>query len=174
MASGRTAPYGNWKSPIGAETVAAQVRFSVVWVSHYVTIVGQSFSAGVEDIFLDPITSKVYFAQKRPEESQYNRLLYMSLHWYLSIDGRSAIVDASDRKDVFSGEWDARTKVHEYGGAAAVVFGDIIYFSHFADDRVYKTVKGGTPVPITPGSYNFSIWTLTRSIELDLTSWGTM
>ncbi|KAK7680829.1 hypothetical protein QCA50_016139 [Cerrena zonata] len=114
----RTAPYGNWKSPIGADTVAAQ-----------------SFSAGVEDIFLDPVTSKVYFAQKRPEEN-----------------GRSAIVDASDRKDVFSGEWDARTKVHEYGGAAAVVFGDIIYFSHFADDRVYKTVKGGTPVPITPVS----------------------
>ena len=28
----------------------------------------------------------------------------------------------------------------------------IIYFSHFTDDRVYKTTKGGTPVPITPGS----------------------
>ncbi|CAL1697640.1 unnamed protein product [Somion occarium] len=116
MTQGRTAPYGSWKSPVGAEVVAAQ-----------------SFAAGVEDIFLDPVTSKVYFAQKRPEE-----------------DGRSAIVDASDRKDVFGREWDARTKVHEYGGAAATVFGDIVYFSHFPDDRVYKTTKGSTPVPVTP------------------------
>ncbi|KAJ7126922.1 hypothetical protein C8R44DRAFT_979658 [Mycena epipterygia] len=103
-------------SPITAEAVAAQ-----------------SLSAGVEDIIIDPITSKVYFAQKRPEEN-----------------GRSVIVDASDRKDMFGGSWDARSQLHEYGGAASTVFGDVLYFSHTADHRVYKTTKGGKPEPITP------------------------
>ncbi|NRR29917.1 S9 family peptidase [Oxalobacteraceae bacterium] len=31
-----------------------------------------------------------------------------------------------------------RSRVHEYGGAAYVVDGDTIYFSHFADNRVYR------------------------------------
>ena len=66
-------------------------------------------------------------------------------------DGRSAIVDASDGQDVFDASWDARTQVHEYGGAASTVYGDVIYFSHMQDRRVYKTTKGGTPTPITPG-----------------------
>ncbi|KAF8589755.1 alpha beta-hydrolase [Ramaria rubella] len=90
------------------------------------TVAAQSLSAGIEDLILDPVTSKVYFAQKRPGEG-----------------GRSAIVDANDYEDLFDGSWDARTQVHEYGGAAATVFGD---------RRVYKTTKGGTPVPVTPRS----------------------
>ena len=31
-----------------------------------------------------------------------------------------------------------RTRVHEYGGGAYAVDGDTIYFSHFADNRVYR------------------------------------
>ncbi|KAJ6619805.1 Alpha/Beta hydrolase protein [Mycena sp. CBHHK59/15] len=110
------APYGSWVSPITAEAVAAQSLF-----------------AGVEEIIIDPLTSKVYFAQKRPEEN-----------------GRAAIVDASDRQDLFDGSWDARTQLHEYGGGASTVFGDVLYFSHILDHRVYKTTKGGTPTPVTP------------------------
>ncbi|KAJ7475905.1 Alpha/Beta hydrolase protein [Mycena latifolia] len=110
------APYGNWVSPITAEAVAAQSLF-----------------AGIEDLILDPVTSKVYYAQKRPEEG-----------------GRSAIVDASDRQDMFEGSWDARTQLHEYGGGAATVFNDVLYFSHILDHRVYKTTKGAIPQPITP------------------------
>ncbi|KZT44034.1 alpha/beta-hydrolase [Sistotremastrum suecicum HHB10207 ss-3] len=118
MSNPRIAPYGNWISSITAEAVAAQ-----------------SLSAGVEDIFLDPVTSKVYLAQKRPAEN-----------------GRSAVIDAEDRQDLFDGSWDARTQVHEYGGAAAIIFGDTLYFSHILDHRVYKTVKGGSPTAITPVS----------------------
>ena len=66
-------------------------------------------------------------------------------------DGRSAVVDASDHHDMFDHSWDARTQVHEYGGAASVVVNNILYFSHIKDHRVYKTVKGGNPVPITSG-----------------------
>ncbi|KAJ7869019.1 alpha beta-hydrolase [Mycena leptocephala] len=110
------ARYGTWTSPIRAQAVAAQSLF-----------------AGVEEVILDPVTSKVYFGQKRPEEN-----------------GRSAVVDASDRQDLFGKSWDARTQVHEYGGAAATVFGGVLYFSHILDHRVYKTTKAGHPVPITP------------------------
>ncbi|KAJ6584717.1 Alpha/Beta hydrolase protein [Mycena capillaripes] len=106
------------------------------WVSPVTAeaVAAQSLSAGIEDILIDSVTSEVYFAQKRPEEG-----------------GRSAIVATSDRKDLFDGTWDARTLVHEYGGAAATVFDGVLYFSNMSDKRVYKvSVKGGTPKPITP------------------------
>ncbi|KAI0042687.1 alpha/beta-hydrolase [Auriscalpium vulgare] len=118
MPSNRHSPYGNWASPISAEAVAAQ-----------------SLSAGVEDVFLDAVTSKIFFAQIRPAE-----------------DGRSAIVDASSGKDLLDQSWDARTLVHEYGGAAAVVHADVLYFSHVKDGRVYRWEKGSAPVPVTPAS----------------------
>ncbi|KAF8198339.1 alpha beta-hydrolase [Mycena galopus ATCC 62051] len=104
-------------SPITASAVAAQV-------------------VSVEEVILDAATSKVYFAQKRPEEN-----------------GRSAIVDASTRQDVFDTTWDARTQVHEYGGAAATVFNGILYFSNILDHCVYKADlkgQGDAPTAITP------------------------
>ena len=36
----------------------------------------QSLSAGIEDIVVDPITSKVYVLQKRPEEGRYQTWPY--------------------------------------------------------------------------------------------------
>ena len=47
--------------------------------------------------------------------------------------------------------FDARTRVHEYGGGAAWRHGDTFFFSHFGDGRVYR-VDGadGEPRPITP------------------------
>lgn len=66
-------------------------------------------------------------------------------------DGRSAVVDASTRKDLFDHSWDARTQVHEYGGAAATVFNGVLYFSHILDHRVYKANLGELPTAITPG-----------------------
>lgn len=78
-------------------------------------------------------------------------------------DGRSVIVDASDRKDMFDRSWDARSQLHEYGGAASTAFGGVLYFSHIVDHRVYKTTKGAIPEPITPG------WCLAFSIHSNLT-----
>jgi dipeptidyl aminopeptidase/acylaminoacyl peptidase len=51
-----------------------------------------------------------------------------------------------------------RTRVHEYGGGAFVVANDSIYYSNFADQRIYRTSISGTTVvsgppdsePITP------------------------
>jgi dipeptidyl aminopeptidase/acylaminoacyl peptidase len=42
-----------------------------------------------------------------------------------------------------------RTRVHEYGGGAYVVHGRTIFFSNFADQRLYRQDPGEEPRPIT-------------------------
>ena len=44
----------------------------------------------------------------------------------------------------------ARTRVHEYGGAALVVNEGVVYFSNFEDQRLYCQTSGSEPQPITP------------------------
>jgi dipeptidyl aminopeptidase/acylaminoacyl peptidase len=39
--------------------------------------------------------------------------------------------------------------VHEYGGGAFAVAGEVVYFTHFADQRVYRLRPGGVPEPLT-------------------------
>jgi dipeptidyl aminopeptidase/acylaminoacyl peptidase len=46
--------------------------------------------------------------------------------------------------------FNVRTRVHEYGGGAALVAGDTVYFSNFADQRLYRQDGTGEPVAITP------------------------
>ncbi len=43
-----------------------------------------------------------------------------------------------------------RTRVHEYGGGAFVVHGSTVFFSNFADQRLYRQDPGEEPRPITP------------------------
>ncbi|MFI5781250.1 S9 family peptidase [Nocardia sp. NPDC051570] len=45
---------------------------------------------------------------------------------------------------------DARTAVHEYGGAAWFVRDGVLWFANWADQRVYRLEPGGVPVPLTP------------------------
>lgn len=46
--------------------------------------------------------------------------------------------------------FNARTRVHEYGGGAYGVTDGAIYFSNFSDQRLYWQPVGGTPEPLTP------------------------
>ena len=46
--------------------------------------------------------------------------------------------------------FNARTRVHEYGGRAYAVAGGTAYFSNFADQRLYRQDPGAEPRPITP------------------------
>lgn len=90
---------------------------------------------------IDGATSKVYFAQNRPEEG-----------------GRSCIVSVEASADIIPREFDARTKVHEYGGAAAVIRNGVVYFSNMSDQRVYTTTvdkNASKPRPVTPGEYKY-------------------
>lgn len=47
-----------------------------------------------------------------------------------------------------------RTLVHEYGGLAYTVRGDTVWFSNFADQRLYRLRPGSPPEPVTaePGT----------------------
>lgn len=51
--------------------------------------------------------------------------------------------------DVTPPPFNVRTRVHEYGGGAALVADGVIYFSHFPDQRLYRVLPGGEPTPLT-------------------------
>ena len=68
-------------------------------------------------------------------------------------DGRSVVMrrrpDGSVADAIPPG-FDARTRVHEYGGGAYTVDGDTLVFSNDSDGRLYRVDPGGDPVSITP------------------------
>jgi dipeptidyl aminopeptidase/acylaminoacyl peptidase len=48
--------------------------------------------------------------------------------------------------------FNVRTRVHEYGGGATLVADGTVWFSHFADNRVYRIDAGsGAPRPVSGG-----------------------
>src|SRR5579875_2440471 len=67
--------------------------------------------------------------------------------------GRSVVVrreaDGSEH-DVTPAGYNARTRVHEYGGGSWWLDGDTVYFVNFADQRLYRQEHDGEPVAITP------------------------
>ncbi|WP_165069253.1 S9 family peptidase [Marisediminicola senii] len=80
--------------------------------------------------------------------------------WWLELrpaeGGRLAVRTERDGAvvDVLPAPWNARTRVHEYGGGAWAVSPDgTLVFSEFTDQRLYRLDAGSnTPVPITPAA----------------------
>ncbi|MBI4789871.1 MAG: PD40 domain-containing protein, partial [Chloroflexi bacterium] len=67
--------------------------------------------------------------------------------------GRNVVVRRTpDGKiaDVTLPPFNARTRVHEYGGGAFAVDGNTIYFSNYDDQRLYRQDPDAPPRPITP------------------------
>ncbi|HET7572053.1 MAG TPA: S9 family peptidase [Gaiellaceae bacterium] len=66
--------------------------------------------------------------------------------------GRAVVAAWQDGRlvDVTPAGTNARTRVHEYGGGAVWAHGDTVFFSEFADGRVYRLDPGGEPRPVTP------------------------
>jgi dipeptidyl aminopeptidase/acylaminoacyl peptidase len=52
--------------------------------------------------------------------------------------------------DVTPAPFNARTRVHEYGGGAFAVADGTVYFSNFDDQRLYRQEPSVRPAPITP------------------------
>ena len=78
----------------------------------------------------------IYWIENRPEEA-----------------GRSVIVRrAADGTigDAIPAGFNARTRVHEYGGGAYAVRDGVLIFSNFADTRLYRVDGDQAPRPITP------------------------
>ncbi len=68
--------------------------------------------------------------------------------------GRSVIVRyrADAIVDVTPPDFNVRSRVHEYGGAAFTVHNGAVYFTNFSDQRVYRQEPGEAPAPMTePG-----------------------
>ena len=66
--------------------------------------------------------------------------------------GRQVIVRRSGgvNTDVTPAGYNARTRVHEYGGGHYAVNGGTVWFANFDDQRIYRQDRDGVPSPITP------------------------
>jgi dipeptidyl aminopeptidase/acylaminoacyl peptidase len=96
-------------------------------------IVAQSI--GLSDVRLDGET--IYWLESRPQEQ-----------------GRNVVVRGEDdgrQTDITPQPFNARTRVHEYGGGSWTVSDGAVFFSNFADGRLYRQAKGvSAPQPLTP------------------------
>jgi len=66
--------------------------------------------------------------------------------------GRNVIVkrDASGEcRDLNPQPFNARTRAHEYGGGDYTIQNSVVYFSNFADQRLYRVGAEGEPQPVT-------------------------
>ncbi len=62
-----------------------------------------------------------------------------------------------ETEELIAQPFNARTRVHEYGGGAFAVADGTLYFSNFADQRLYRLDRGGAPAALTPeGSYRYA------------------
>ena len=68
--------------------------------------------------------------------------------------GRTVLVRRSPdgtTTDLLPAPWNARTRVHEYGGGAWTVTGGTVWFTDYADQRLYRVAPGSTePVAVSP------------------------
>jgi dipeptidyl aminopeptidase/acylaminoacyl peptidase len=78
--------------------------------------------------------------------------------------GRNAIIRCTPSgqiADAIPSPYNVRTRVHEYGGGSFLVVDGRIYFSNFADGRLYcqwlKEKPDREPIPLTPtGTYRYA------------------
>ena len=77
----------------------------------------------------------VYWIEGRPSEGGRNVVVRLA-------NGRT--------EDVTPAGFNARTRVHEYGGGDYTVHDGVVYFSNFADQRLYRQRMGEAPEAITP------------------------
>ena len=87
-------------------------------------IVGETIGLG--DILVDG--GDIYWIEGRPREG-----------------GRNVVVrfrPGGASEDITPAPFSARTRVHEYGGGAATVQDGVIFFSNFADQRLYRQAAG--------------------------------
>ncbi|HEY9729677.1 MAG TPA: S9 family peptidase [Chroococcales cyanobacterium] len=80
----------------------------------------------------------VYWTEGRPAEAGRNVIVRRTP------DGKTV--------DVTPPPFNIRTRVHEYGGGAFTIKDGTIYFSNFADQRLYKQTPGSEPQPLTKES----------------------
>jgi dipeptidyl aminopeptidase/acylaminoacyl peptidase len=104
------------------------------WRSPITTELITAKSITLGQVALDGVD--VYWVEGRPEEEGRNVVVRRTP------DGRIA--------DVSPPPFNARTRVHEYGGGAISIADGVVYFSNYADQRLYRQPLGAAPEPISP------------------------
>ena len=68
--------------------------------------------------------------------------------------GRMVVVKRAGgvTSDVTPAGFNARTRVHEYGGGSYAVADGVVWFTNYKDQRLYRQERGGVPQPITPAA----------------------
>jgi len=104
-------------------------------------IVAQSI--GLSEVRFDG--DDIYWLESRPQEGGRS-VVARYVAWNMT------------HEDVTPSDFNVRTRVHEYGGGAWSVTDGMIYFSNFADNRLYRMDRyGHQPLPLTPeGPWRFA------------------
>ncbi len=100
-------------------------------------------------ITADLVAGKVDILQ----EIQLDRDSVFWLELRFNENGRSVVVEYDEDgtiKDLIPKQFDARTRVHEYGGGSYIISDGAVYFSNFGDQRLYARDEGKTPRPLSP------------------------
>ena len=105
------------------------------WLSPITSDLIVAESIGLSEVQVDG--DDIYWTEARPREA-----------------GRCVVVRCpSDgtRTDLNSAPFNARTRVHEYGGGASVMHQGSLFFSNYADQRLYRLDHGAAaPAALTP------------------------
>jgi dipeptidyl aminopeptidase/acylaminoacyl peptidase len=107
------------------------------WKSPITSDLIVSKTIGIEAIAID--NQNIYWLEKRPQEK-----------------GRNVIVGHfHDRgiKNVTPTSLSVRSKINEYGGGAYTVSQNTVYFSNYADGRIYQQLFNQPPQPLTNKLY---------------------
>ena len=119
----RSTAYGSWKSPITSDL-----------------IVSSSIRLGAVQLDSAPKNkTDIYWSELRPTEG--GRQLVVRY-------GPEDVV--GEVSDITPAPFNVRSRVHEYGGGAYMVYGGTVYFTNFADQRLYAQKAGAEPVALTP------------------------
>ncbi len=86
---------------------------------------------------------RVYWSESRPTEAGRNVI---------------AVWSPNQATQVLNpAPFNVRTRVHEYGGGAFAVADATLYFTNFADQRLYRQPVGEAPQPLTPeGAWRYA------------------
>jgi dipeptidyl aminopeptidase/acylaminoacyl peptidase len=106
------------------------------WKSPITSDLIVSATIGLGSLTLDG--DDLYWMEMRPAEAGRNVIVKRTT------DGQIA--------DVTPPPFNVRTRVHEYGGGAFLVDSGTIYFSNFADQRLYVQTPNSEPQALTPDS----------------------
>src|SRR5579863_2182081 len=116
----------------------AEIRPYGAWASPVTAASLAEGGVGLADLRV--AKGRLYWLETRPTEG--GRLVVMS-----EADG--------EVRELTPSGFNARTRVHEYGGAPYVVASEGLWFSHFRDQKLYLQ-KDGAPEPMTPDGYRYA------------------